>query len=40
MQPLQDLTNQQPTEGHQVLRDFACQNLKTYTEKMASAMIA
>ncbi|CAB4413344.1 unnamed protein product [Rhizophagus irregularis] len=26
--------------GHQVLRDFACQNLETYTAKMTSAMIA
>ncbi|PKY46475.1 hypothetical protein RhiirA4_461342 [Rhizophagus irregularis] len=39
LQPLQDLTNQL-TRGHQVLQDFACQNLETYTTKMTSAMIA
>ena len=34
------MTNQQLTGGHQILRDFACQSLETYTAKMTSAMIA
>ena len=38
-QPLQDLTNQ-PLTGHQVLRNFACQNLEIYANKMTTAMIA
>ncbi|CAG8738025.1 13151_t:CDS:2 [Rhizophagus irregularis] len=34
-----NLTNQL-TRRHQVLQDFACQNLETYTTKMTSAIIA
>jgi hypothetical protein len=26
--------------GHQVLRDFSCQNLETYTAKITTAIIA
>ncbi|CAB4388860.1 unnamed protein product [Rhizophagus irregularis] len=39
LQPLQDLTNQL-IRRHQVLQDFAYQNLETYSTKMISAIIA